>query len=107
MVRLGAAHIGTSGWHYKHWRGHFYPTDLPVKKWFDYYSARFDTVEINNSFYRLPSEAAFDAWRESSPHGFCFAVKGSRFLTHMKKLKDPEAGLSNFMPRAERLGAKL
>lgn len=107
MSRLGAVHIGTSGWHYKHWRGEFYPADLPVKKWFEYYCRHFDTVEINNSFYRLPSETAFDAWRDSSPDGFCYAVKASRYLTHMKKLKDPEAGITNFLPRAERLGAKL
>jgi uncharacterized protein YecE (DUF72 family) len=107
MARLGDVRIGTSGWHYKHWRGHFYPEGLPLKKWFEYYCANFDTVELNNSFYRLPSESAFHCWRESSPPGFCFAVKGSRFLTHMKKLNEPEAGLANFMTRAELLGGKL
>jgi uncharacterized protein YecE (DUF72 family) len=107
MARLGGVRIGTSGWHYKHWRGRFYPEGLPVKKWFDYYCTHFDTVELNNSFYRLPTVAAFDGWRESSPPGFCFALKGSRFLTHMKKLKDPEPGLANFIPRAARLGEKL
>jgi uncharacterized protein YecE (DUF72 family) len=107
MSRLGAVRIGTSGWHYKHWRGAFYPEDLPIRKWFEYYCRHFDTVEINNSFYRLPSEAAFDAWREASPAGFCYAVKASRYLTHMKKLKDPQAGIANFLPRAERLGGKL
>jgi uncharacterized protein YecE (DUF72 family) len=107
MARPGKVHIGTSGWHYNHWRGAFYPQDLPVKKWFYYYASRFDTVEINNSFYRLPSEAAFDSWRLSSPAGFCFAVKASRFITHMKKLKDPEAALANFLPRAARLEEKL
>jgi uncharacterized protein YecE (DUF72 family) len=103
----GEVQIGTSGWHYKHWRGVFYPQELPSTKWLDYYSQRFHTVEINNSFYRLPSEAAFDAWRDSTPAEFRFAVKGSRYLTHMKKLKEPDAGLQKFLPRAQRLGAKL
>jgi uncharacterized protein YecE (DUF72 family) len=100
-------HIGTSGWHYKHWRGPFYPADLPTSKMLEFYFRHFDTVEINNSFYRLPSEAAFEAWRDATPDGFCFAVKASRFLTHMKKLKDPEQGLGNLMPRVDLLGPKL
>jgi uncharacterized protein YecE (DUF72 family) len=103
----GKVHIGTSGWHYKHWRGLFYPEKLPTSKWLEHYFAVFDTVEINNSFYRLPSETALEAWRDATPDTFCFAVKGSRFLTHMKKLKDPEPGLANFLPRVERLGKKL
>jgi uncharacterized protein YecE (DUF72 family) len=107
MARLGEVHIGTSGWHYKHWRGPFYPAELPAAKWFAYYQQHFDTVEINNSFYRLPAETTFDAWRENSAADFRYAVKGSRFLTHMKKLKDPHAGLANFLPRVERLREKL
>lgn len=101
------AHIGTSGWHYKHWKGPFYPEKLPGSKMLEFYFQRFDTVEINNSFYRLPSPNALEAWRKSTPKDFCFAVKGSRFLTHMKKLKDPEIGLANFLPRIEILGRKL
>lgn len=101
------AHIGASGWHYKHWRGPFYPEKLPASKMLEFYCERFDTVEINNSFYRLPSPKALEAWRAATPKGFCFAVKGSRFLTHMKKLKDPESGLAKFMPRIEILGKKL
>ena len=83
-------HIGTSGWHYKHWVGSFYPAGLPASRMFDYYQRSFDTVELNNSFYRLPTSEAFAAWRDASPSNFRFAVKGSRFLTHNKKLKEPE-----------------
>ena len=99
--------IGTSGWVYQHWRGIFYPHDLPQPEWFAHYAHQFDTVEINNSFYRLPSEAAFDAWREQAPPGFLYAVKASRYLTHMKKLKDPEEPLNLFFGRAGRLGHSL
>jgi len=103
----GAVYIGTSGWHYKHWKGPFYPADLPASKMLDYYSRHFDTVEVNNTFYKLPTEAAFAAWREGTPAGFLFALKGSRFLTHMKKLKDPQEGIARFMERAVVLGKKL
>jgi uncharacterized protein YecE (DUF72 family) len=82
--------IGTSGWVYKHWRGIFYPTELRQQEWFGYYARHFDTVEINNSFYRLPSEAAFAAWQTQAPPGFAYAVKASRYLTHLRKLKEPE-----------------
>jgi uncharacterized protein YecE (DUF72 family) len=107
MTRAGAIHIGASGWHYKHWRGPFYPEKLPASKMLDFYSKHFDTVELNNTFYRLPLETGLDVWRESTPKGFCFAAKGSRFLTHMKKLKDPEAGVGKFFERVDRLGKKL
>lgn len=73
----------------------------------EYYFRHFDTVELNNSFYKLPSEEAFESWHDATPPGFLFAVKGSRFITHNKKLKDPENALHNFLPRAERLGDKL
>ncbi|HEY1800499.1 MAG TPA: DUF72 domain-containing protein [Terriglobales bacterium] len=99
--------IGTSGYHYKHWRGPFYPASISPGKMLDFYAERFDTVELNNSFYRLPTEAAFDDWRTSTPQDFIFAVKASRYLTHNKKLKDPESALHNFLPRAEHLGPKL
>jgi uncharacterized protein YecE (DUF72 family) len=99
--------IGTSGWVYEHWRGLFYPPELRQADWFGRYARSFDTVEINNSFYRLPSEAAFDAWREQAPPGFLYAVKASRFLTHFKKLKDPEEPLTLFFERAQRLGDRL
>ncbi len=99
--------IGTSGWVYKHWRGIFYPPDWPPRNWFAYYAREFDTIEINNSFYRLPSETAFDAWREQAPPNFLYAVKASRFITHLKKLKDPNRPLDLFFARAKRLGEML
>ena len=99
--------IGTSGWHYKHWRGPFYPAKIDSAAMLDYYVRHFDTVEINNSFYRLPTEAAFKTWKQIAPIGFVYAVKASRFLTHRIKLKDPERGLENFLPRVELLGKKL
>jgi uncharacterized protein YecE (DUF72 family) len=102
-----AAHIGTSGWHYRHWVGPFYPPKTPPSRMFEFYAQRFDTVELNNTFYRLPSEKAVIEWRESAPPGFCFAVKGSRFLTHMKKLADPEPGIERFFERADLLKEKL
>ncbi len=99
--------IGTSGWHYKHWRGPFYPESCAASAMLDYYLQHFDTVEINNSFYKLPSEETFTCWRQQTPPGFCFAVKASRFITHNKKLSDPENALANFLPRAELLREKL
>jgi uncharacterized protein YecE (DUF72 family) len=99
--------IGTSGYHYKHWQGPFYPKKISPDEMLGFYSRNFDSVELNNSFYRLPTEDAFDNWRESSPENFVFAVKASRFLTHQKKLKDPEAALQKLLPRASRLSCKL
>ena len=92
-------HVGTSGWHYEHWRGPFYPDDLKAHRFLPYYATHFTTVEINNSFYQLPSEQALRAWRDTAPPGFIFAVKGSRFITHWKKLKDPERSLAPFLER--------
>ena len=86
--------VGCSGWQYKHWRdGVFYPPRLPQTKWLEYYARHFNTVEINNSFYRLPSLETFRSWQQRAPDGFVYAVKASRFLTHMKKLKDPAPGI--------------
>lgn len=99
--------VGTSGWVYRHWRGDFYPPKLPQSRWFEHYAARFDTVEVNNTFYRLPSEEAFDAWAADAPPGFVYALKASRYLTHMKKLRDPEEPLARFFARARRLGPSL
>jgi len=107
MTRPAALHIGTSGWHYRHWRGAFYPEKLPASRWLDYYAQQFHTVELNSTFYRLPTESGLDGWRESSPRNFLFAAKGSRFLTHMKKLKDPAPGVEKFFERVDRLGRKL
>jgi uncharacterized protein YecE (DUF72 family) len=100
--------IGTSGWHYKHWLdGVFYPPGTKGAEMFEFYARHFDTVEINNSFYRLPTAKTFETWRESSPPGFCYAVKASRFTTHMKKLKDPKSSSEKFFLAAERLEEKL
>jgi len=103
----GASRIGCSGWEYKHWRGDFYPAELPTPQWFAFYAARFDTVEINNSFYRLPEESTFARWAERAPAGFLYAVKASRFLTHMKKLKDPEEPLERLFSRMKPLRKRL
>src|SRR6267142_1690962 len=96
--------VGCSGWQYKHWRGDFYPADLPQSRWLEYYAARFDTVEINNTFYRLPKAATFTVWGRRAPRGFVYAVKASRFLTHMKKLKEPDEPIRRFFSRATHLG---
>jgi uncharacterized protein YecE (DUF72 family) len=100
-------HVGCSGWQYKHWRGDFYPAALPVSRWLEYYAERFNTVEINNSFYRLPPPETFDTWRRRVPRAFVYAVKASRFLTHMKKLKDPEPALERLFAGAIRLRGSL
>lgn len=99
--------VGTSGWHYKHWKGPFYPDTLPESQMLHFYSQRFSTVEINNSFYHLPSKKTFVNWRGSVPKGFLFAVKGSRYITHLKKLKDPEQAIQKFFSRAHALGSTL
>lgn len=107
-IRPDAPHpeirVGTSGWHYRSWHGPFYPKELKIKDFLSYYSSRFDTAEINNSFYRLPTEQAVKAWRESVPEGFLFAWKASRFITHMKKLKDIEESIDLVFGRMEGLG---
>ena len=100
-------YIGTSGWHYEDWRGLFYPENLPKSKWLEFYSRHFHTVELNNSFYRLPSEKAFVNWRGAVPEYFTFAVKVSRFITHIKRLKDAEEPLQKFLVRTDLLGDKL
>src|SRR5215470_17525114 len=97
--------IGTSGWDYRHWRGTFYPPgERPSLR---RYAERFDTVEINNSFYRLPPAQAFEKWHDQTPADFLFAVKASRFITHMKKLKDPSASFGKFFSAVAHLGPKL
>lgn len=99
--------IGTSGWEYAHWRGDFYPAALPKSRWFEHYSSHFDTVELNTSFYRLPRPEAFDGWRRRSPEGFAFAVKASRYLTHIRRLNEPIEPLERFWTRARRLDDRL
>jgi uncharacterized protein YecE (DUF72 family) len=100
-------HIGTSGWHYKHWKGTWYPEDIKDPEQFAYYAKHFKTVEINNSFYKLPEPSTFTAWRKAAPRGFTFAVKASRYLTHMIKLKADKASLRKFFLRAVKLEEKL
>ena len=89
---VGHARVGCSGWVYPDWRGVVYPEGMRQADWFGAYTHRFDTVEINNTFYRLPTEAAVRSWVESSPQGFEFAVKVSRYLTHIKRLAEPKRG---------------
>jgi len=100
-------HIGTSGWNYKHWLGRFYPKRFPASDMLSFYAGHFDTVELNNSFYHLPSIKSFRSWRETVPEDFIFAVKGSRFITHMKKLKAPKTSTKKFFARVEKLDQKL
>ena len=100
-------YIGTSGWHYEHWRQRFYPPELAKSKWLEFYASHFTTVELNNSFYRLPSESAFTTWYDSSPPNFVYAVKVSRFITHIKRLKNSEEAVDTFLSRAKILGEKL
>lgn len=102
----GKFYCGTSGWNYKHWREVFYPKGLPQSKWLAFYAEHFDTVEINNSFYHLPAKEVFQAWHDQSPQDFTFAVKASRYLTHMKKLKDPEEPLERILGNSSALGEK-
>lgn len=99
--------IGCSGWVYRHWRGLFYPEKLAVKRWFAFYASEFDTVEINNSFYRLPKAETFDLWREQAPPGFCYAVKANRFVTQAKKLKECEEPIERMMAQFRHLGPRL
>jgi len=103
----GEFRAGTSGWQYDHWRGVFYPQDLSKREWFDFYSHRFNTVEVNNTFYHLPRASTFDSWREAAPEGFLYVLKYSRYGTHLKRLSDPEGHVNKFLDRAERLGGFL
>lgn len=99
--------VGTSGWQYADWRGRFYPPELPQREWLSFYAQRFATTEVNNSFYRLPAEGAFTRWRGMTPRGFVMAVKASRFLTHMKRMREPEEPVQRLWARATELGDRL
>ena len=99
--------IGTSGWHYAHWQGLFYPEGMPTSRWLAHYIQHFPTVEINNSFYRQPKTSAWQLWRRSVPDGFRFAVKVNRFITHIKRLKDVAEPVTTFLSRAGHLKEKL
>ena len=107
VLSLPAVHIGCSGWVYRHWRGAFYPDDLPQKSWFAHYARHFDTVEINASFYRVPLRKTFEGWRDKAPPGFRYAVKVNRFITHNKKLLDCADVVAEFIDLARLLGPAL
>ncbi len=106
----GRVHVGTSGYVYDHWKGPFYPEDLPRKAWFRFYAERFSSVEINNTFYRLPDEATVARWRDEAPPGFVYAFKASRYVTHRKRLRPggsyPHA-LETLVHRLEGAGDRL
>ncbi len=104
---MRAIHVGTSGWQYDDWRGAFYPREVPQRKWLEYFLSHFRTVELNNSFYRLPERAAFERWRDQTPPGFIVAVKASRYITHLKRLKDPEEPVALLWERATGLDDRL
>jgi uncharacterized protein YecE (DUF72 family) len=99
--------IGTSGYVYASWKRRFYPDGLPARSWFPYYATHFDTVELNGTFYRLPEASVFARWRQQVPDGFIFAVKFSRFGTHMKRLLGARETIGRFVRRARRLGPRL
>jgi uncharacterized protein YecE (DUF72 family) len=98
-----AVRVGCSGWNYAHWRERVYPRGLPQRRWLEHYARLFDTVEVNATFYRLPTRSAVAGWVEQSPPGFLFAVKASRYLTHIKRLRDLGAGVERFYERLEPL----
>ena len=100
-------HIGTSGWQYRDWRATFYPARLPQRHWLEAYAKTFATVESNNAFYRLPERHVFEAWAERTPDDFVMAVKMSRFLTHIRRLRDPAEPVERFLDRARGLDSKL
>ena len=99
--------VGTSGFVYPHWRRIFYPEDLPARAWLEHYAKVFRTCELNATFYRLPAPGVVDGWRDRTPRGFLFACKGSRYLTHLKRLKEPAEGLTRYFDVLGRLGPKL
>jgi uncharacterized protein YecE (DUF72 family) len=103
----GQARVGCSGWMYKPWRGVVYPEGLPQRRWFEHYATLFDTVELNTTFYRLPTGPTVDRWRDQAPDGFVYAVKVGAFGSHRMKLRDAESWLSNHLERALRLGPHL
>jgi uncharacterized protein YecE (DUF72 family) len=99
--------IGTSGWQYRDWRGRFYPPDVAARRWLEYYATRFDTVEVNNTFYRLPARDTFAGWAERVPDDFDFSIKASRYLTHYKRLREPEEPVDRLLAHAEPLRHRL
>jgi uncharacterized protein YecE (DUF72 family) len=104
---MAELYVGTSGWNYKHWRGRFYPEDVPIKKWLDFYSEHFNTAEVNYSFYRLPQQSTYQKWLGQVPEGFLFTLKCSRIITHNKRLSNLGDLWINFLTNAVRLGDQL
>ncbi len=101
--RAWQVRVGTSGWYYDHWSKRFYPEEVSKKGWFEYYAARFDTVELNNTYYHLPKEKSVERWHDLAPENFLYTVKANRFITHVKKLKDAFESLRNFLDAIEPL----
>jgi uncharacterized protein YecE (DUF72 family) len=99
--------VGTSGWQYRDWRGVFYPEGLPQRAWLRRFAEELPAVEVNNAFYRLPEREVFERWRDETPAGFVFAVKVSRYLTHIRRLRDPAEPVARLTSRAEGLGDRL
>lgn len=99
--------VGTSGWQYKHWRGRFYPQQLAAARWLEHYVARFATVEVNNTFYRLPNPETFRGWSARVPDDFVMAIKASRYLTHYRRLREPEEPVARLMKHAAPLAKHL
>ncbi len=106
-MNTGHSYIATSGYVYAHWKKIFYPARLPARDWFVYYAQKFRTVELNNSFYRLPSAEAFEAWRRRAPANFLFAVKFSRYGSHLMRLKNPRDTIGRFDANAKHLKQHL
>jgi uncharacterized protein YecE (DUF72 family) len=107
VTAAGAIHIGTSGWHYRHWVGPFYPPGLPSRQYLSFYKEHFSAAEINGSFYRMPSDKTLAAWRDAVPAGFVFAAKASRFISHAKKLALPIGLYERFFDGIGMLEPKL
>jgi uncharacterized protein YecE (DUF72 family) len=104
---MARAYIGTSGWNYRHWRGNFYPDGLPSRQWLSFYATRFDSVEVNYTFYRLPSKEACAAWYQQTPENFRFVVKASRYITHIRRLRNAQDSWDDFLKRVAALKEKL
>ncbi len=99
--------MGTSGWQYPSWAGRFYPRGLPQREWLTHYTTCFPVVEVNNTFYMLPKDTTFDRWRDLAPAGFLFVIKANRYITHIRRMKDPADAVDRFWSRTQRLGDKL
>ena len=99
--------VGTSGWQYRDWKGVFYPEGLPQRRWLAHFAEHFPTVEVNNSFYRLPEPGTFAKWRAETPDGFVITVKASRYITHIRRLRGGREPVSRMWSRCRRLGRKL